>query len=671
MDKKRFLKNIGFLLASSILALPILALAFETKFPVIPGVPSPSDLLSFINYLYYFLLIVGSMVSLLSLIYGGIIYFFSGGNPGKTIFAKQQIFASFTGLGILLLSFVILNFLNPNLTITKLPNLPIISGPGLAPIIPPEQRVMSYWELPIGELETDVLNKTAVLIQPIDLSKPVEDLVKELENESIYLKTLLESCECSNLFSDCDDAQCNNQLECKKESWGGTPDKIDLCPNLTIIENQQEKIEIVQNNLKLARKSLLTASISAKIAIIKLITARNLLKACLPSPMDLNTFLGIQDVQGIEKKILFDNTSLKKHPLTFYCDLNEDFVLASMNYLGTKIQELLARISFEPGGCAGDCPEGTDDCAFSNLRNYFPTEQAAREASIICQGESSSIPEGNDNLGCFNVNLSERTADYSIGLFQINLLAHCPQAITYTLNPITCAIINQQKLNQCVEYYHIPENNIEKAVALYNESLSINGSGWYPWLNTASRCELMSGLPECEEDNPPPPIGFFNLPMNSGCVYCPWNGYRYEGEGGNCHEGTDYTAIEGTSIYSVAPGTIKGWGYSVGYGYWVAIEHTPPNSSVVTSLYAHMMGPASSQVQSIGIGGYIERGIFIGREGSTGNSTGPHLHLALLKSLDINGQEPLPHFADSINPEAEGYLPLADQCVTSYCSGCY
>ncbi|MBU4351175.1 hypothetical protein L6250_03420 [Candidatus Parcubacteria bacterium] len=337
MDKKRFLKKVGYLFGAFLLLLPILAFAFETKFPVIPGVPSPSDFTSFVNYLYYFLLIVGSMVSLLSLIYGGIIYFFSGGNPGKTFFAKQQIYASFTGLGILLLSFVILNFLNPNLTITRLPNVPTISGPGLAPLIPPEQRVISYWELPIGELEDDVLNKTSALIQPVDLSKPVEDLVKELENESIYLQTLLQSCKCSNLKSECDN-QCSG-LGCK-DLLGGTADKIDLCPNLGEIQAQENKIKAVQVRLKTAWKPLLIASIDAKIAMVKLIAARSLLKECLPSPMDLKTFLGIQDMEGIEKKEFFDDTSSKKHPLTFYCDLDEDLVLHMSENMGMAIYQL-------------------------------------------------------------------------------------------------------------------------------------------------------------------------------------------------------------------------------------------------------------------------------------------------------------------------------------------
>ncbi|PIZ77098.1 MAG: hypothetical protein COY04_00575, partial [Parcubacteria group bacterium CG_4_10_14_0_2_um_filter_7_35_8] len=279
-----------------------------------PGAPSPNDFSSFVNYLYYFLLTVGAMIASLSLIYGGVIYFFSKGNPGKTMFARQQIFASFTGLGILLMSFIILNFLNPNLNVIKIPDIPTISGPGLEPIVPLEDRIIYYWELPTGALEDDVLKKTSALMEPTDLSQSVEDSVKELEQEMKTLENLLQSCQCSNLFSYCNNAQCGNQSECINLS-GGTASQADLCPNLNMIQTQRDKINVVQNKLALAWKTLQISTIDAKIALIKLNAVRSLLKECLTPPMDLKTFLGIQDVDRIEKKIFFDSGSQVSTPI--------------------------------------------------------------------------------------------------------------------------------------------------------------------------------------------------------------------------------------------------------------------------------------------------------------------------------------------------------------------
>jgi len=176
-------------------------------------------------------------------------------------------------------------------------------------------------------------------------------------------------------------------------------------------------------------------------------------------------------------------------------------------------------------------------------------------------------------------------------------------------------------------------------------------------------------------DPPPPSTGFFSLPMNNACVTCPYEGYMYSS--GNCHEGADFDGSGtpvGAPIYNVAPGIIKGWGLSSLYGYWVAIEHSytlPGNPSPTTliSFYAHMIELPTSEVQTAGVGGSIDRGIYIGRMGNTGNSHGAHLHFALLTTMEINGQEPWPRYIYSVNPEE--YLPLAGQCVVPYCSGCH
>ncbi|PIR58494.1 MAG: hypothetical protein COY04_00570 [Parcubacteria group bacterium CG_4_10_14_0_2_um_filter_7_35_8] len=179
-------------------------------------------------------------------------------------------------------------------------------------------------------------------------------------------------------------------------------------------------------------------------------------------------------------------------------------------------------------------------------------------------------------------------------------------------------------------------------------------------------------------DPPPPSTGFFSLPMNNACVTCPYEGYMYSS--GNCHEGADFDGSGtpvGAPIYNVAPGIIKGWGLSSLYGYWVAIEHSytlPGNPSPTTliSFYAHMIELPTSEVQTAGVGGSIDRGIYIGRMGNTGNSHGAHLHFALLTTMEINGQEPWPRYIYSVNPEE--YLPTdgLGQCVIlPACGGCH
>jgi len=82
--------------------------------------------------------------------------------------------------------------------------------------------------------------------------------------------------------------------------------------------------------------------------------------------------------------------------------------------------------------------------------------------------------------------------------------------------------------------------------------------------------------------------------------------------------GIDLAAPTGTRILASAPGTVifARLGYNGGYGNMVTIQH--PNGT--KTLYAHMSRIATK------VGARVERGELIGYVGSTGRSTGPHLH---------------------------------------------
>jgi len=86
----------------------------------------------------------------------------------------------------------------------------------------------------------------------------------------------------------------------------------------------------------------------------------------------------------------------------------------------------------------------------------------------------------------------------------------------------------------------------------------------------------------------------------------------------NYHTGIDLGAATGTAIRSVADGTVTRVAYDAdGYGNWVEVKHS--DGSV--SRYAHM-----SSFSNIQVGQQIGAGTVVGAVGSTGNSTGPHLH---------------------------------------------
>lgn len=84
------------------------------------------------------------------------------------------------------------------------------------------------------------------------------------------------------------------------------------------------------------------------------------------------------------------------------------------------------------------------------------------------------------------------------------------------------------------------------------------------------------------------------------------------------HKGTDYAASRGTPILATADGKVTKAGRNGGYGKTVVIRH----AGRFSTLYAHMNGFA----KGIRSGSRVKQGDVIGYVGSTGYSTGPHLH---------------------------------------------
>ncbi len=102
------------------------------------------------------------------------------------------------------------------------------------------------------------------------------------------------------------------------------------------------------------------------------------------------------------------------------------------------------------------------------------------------------------------------------------------------------------------------------------------------------------------------------------------------------HTGVDIASsgIKGSSIYAAKGGTVIKAGYNRGYGNYVVINHGDG--------YATLYGHASSLCVSSGQ--VVEKGDVLGYVGSTGYSTGPHLHFEIM----INGEytNPLGYYSD-------------------------
>lgn len=91
------------------------------------------------------------------------------------------------------------------------------------------------------------------------------------------------------------------------------------------------------------------------------------------------------------------------------------------------------------------------------------------------------------------------------------------------------------------------------------------------------------------------------------------------------HPGIDIGAAFGTPIGAAGAGTVIFAGWNGGYGNMVEIDH----GNGLTSMYAHMESIAAS------LGQTVSAGQTIGYVGSTGNSTGPHLHFGLYQDGQV------------------------------------
>ena len=98
---------------------------------------------------------------------------------------------------------------------------------------------------------------------------------------------------------------------------------------------------------------------------------------------------------------------------------------------------------------------------------------------------------------------------------------------------------------------------------------------------------------------------------------------HYGPRNGRTHQGVDISAPHGTSIVAADSGTVVTSTYAGGYGNYIVIAH----GNGMTTLYAHMSSRA------VGVGASVSKGQYIGSVGSTGNSTGPHLHF----EVSVNG----------------------------------
>ena len=117
-------------------------------------------------------------------------------------------------------------------------------------------------------------------------------------------------------------------------------------------------------------------------------------------------------------------------------------------------------------------------------------------------------------------------------------------------------------------------------------------------------------------------------PINGARLSSPFGMRKHPIDGFNkMHQGTDFAAPKGTPIMASGDGIVKKAGWCGGGGNCVKIKH----NSTYQTIYAHM----SKFAKNIRSGVRVKQGQVIGYVGSTGKSTGPHLHYEVI----VNGKK--------------------------------
>lgn len=101
------------------------------------------------------------------------------------------------------------------------------------------------------------------------------------------------------------------------------------------------------------------------------------------------------------------------------------------------------------------------------------------------------------------------------------------------------------------------------------------------------------------------------------------------------HRGLDITTGRKSPVYSMLNGIVHSKGYDDSQGNWIVIKDNNPSSTTYgyATLYMHLLNPSPLNVNDV-----VSIGEEVGTEGSTGTSTGLHLHVEMQDLNRFNNQ---------------------------------
>lgn len=198
----------------------------EVGYPEIGGLrPETTETLlpDYVKYIFNFAIAIIGLIAFGILVWSGIEYFTSAGRPDVLRAAKDRIKSAFGGILILLLSYLILITINPQLVIFQLPGIPVTPPAEL-----PETPISPF-------IASDLLRRIK------EMAETIKQIPDEIKKTAEKIEDLTADCECENTQSLCICEGGSETAQCQPRycyaGLGSHP-----CPDSRKIKNNQRKI---------------------------------------------------------------------------------------------------------------------------------------------------------------------------------------------------------------------------------------------------------------------------------------------------------------------------------------------------------------------------------------------------------------------------------------------
>ena len=216
--------------------------ALEINYPKVPGAQAPQDFVNlsaspeqipslYIKYIFNLFFWVSGIIVLGVLLWAGFRYLTSAGKAETIISAREQITSAFLGILILLSSFIILNILNPQLIILKLPKIEPVKVIERTEVPLPATttemtRTAIDTELPLGKILEDYVFASTTMTAIKNNASTTSDIAQTLKDQVDDLKDTVHNCHCGEAKPKCKgDVNINlhtsSQQECSSSEGSG------------------------------------------------------------------------------------------------------------------------------------------------------------------------------------------------------------------------------------------------------------------------------------------------------------------------------------------------------------------------------------------------------------------------------------------------------------------